>query len=79
MGFFFSWGRGGGWYAFAIHITSRRKEGGLATAENWMDVGAGKSNGGGGLGFGLGLEVGSAYNIGQTRTQPKSGMEIGGL
>lgn len=69
---------------FAIHITSRRKEeggGGLATAENWMDVGAGKSNGGreGGLGFGLGLEVGSAYNIGQTRTQPKSGMEIGGL
>lgn len=31
---------------------------------------------GGGLGFGLGLEVGSAYNIGQTRTQPKSGMEI---
>lgn len=58
---------------FAIHITSRRKEGGV-----WLlrRTGAGESNGGG-LGFGLGLEVGSAYNIGQTRTQPKSGMEIG--
>lgn len=55
-----------------IHITSRRKEGSLATAENWMDVGAGES-----IGRGVGgLEVGSAYNIGQTRTQPKSGMEI---
>lgn len=65
---------------FAIHITSRRKEGSMATAENWTDVGAGESNGGGlGFGLGLGLEVGSAYNIGQTRTQPKPGMEIGGL
>lgn len=69
---------------FANHITSRRKEG-LATAENWMDVGAGESEqwrgvgvrvGGWGFG-GWGLEVGSTYyNTGQTRTQPKSGMEI---
>lgn len=36
-----------------IHITSRRKEGSLAAAENWMDVGAGESNG-----RGVGVRVG---------------------